>query len=184
MRVAVRETQAPECFTLLDAGELDLVVTVDWRDAPHRADARYARVDLLADPLEVVLPADHRLAGTPALRLGLLAEERWIAGTPGGPCVEVTLAACAGAGFNPDVRHRTDDWGAVIALVRAGAGIALVPRLALPVPADGVVVRSLGPHGPARHIFAAVRAGSEGSPLLAPVLAALAGIAHRWSNEW
>ena len=177
LEVMVREMQAPECFTRLDSGELDLAVTVDWRDAPHRGDPRYARRDLLRDPLDVALPATHPLAGRPLVRLDDLAEQPWITGAPGSPCAEVALAACAAAGFNPKIRHVTEDWSAVIALVRTGAGVALIPRLALPTRPQGIVIRALGRHGPARRVFAAVRAGSEHSALIAPALAALAAIA-------
>lgn len=179
LEVMVQEMQAPECFTRLDSGELDLAITVEWRDAPHRGDPRYARRDLLRDPLDVALPATHPLARRSMVRLDDLAAQPWIAGAPGSPCAEVALAACATAGFNPRVRHVTEDWNAVIALVRAGAGVALIPRLALPTRPEGIVIRTLGQNGPARRIFAAVRAGSERSALIAPTLAALADIAGR-----
>ncbi len=49
-------------FTRLDRGELDIVVAVDYRKAPPRNDPNYFRVELLADVLDVALPAAHRLA--------------------------------------------------------------------------------------------------------------------------
>ena len=183
--VTVREMQAPQCFVDLDRGDLDVAVTVEWADGPHRDDPRYIRHHLLRDPLDMALPAAHPLAArTAPLRLDDLATEVWVAGQRGGPCVEVAIGACATAGFSPRIQHVTEDWHAVLALVRAGAGVALVPRLGLPRHPDGIAVRSLGPQGPARHIFAATRAGSEGSALLAPVLAALAGAAaHEEQRE-
>lgn len=172
LSVRVVQTQAPDCFTRLDTGDLDIIITVDWRNAPHHTDPRYTRRNLLTDPLLLAVPADHALASQPTLNLAQLADQPWIAGAPGGPCVEVSLAACAAHGFNPDVRHLTDDWNATLGLVAAGAGVALVPNLAVR-PTPGVVLRQFGPNGPARRIFAALRAGSEQSPLLIPVLAAL-----------
>jgi DNA-binding transcriptional LysR family regulator len=174
--VSAHEIQAPECFTRLDAGDLDIVVTVEWRHAPPRTDPRYARHHLLADRLDAVLPRGHRLADR-QMTLAALAEEPWITGSPGGPCVEVALAACASAGFTPEIRHHTEDWGAVAALVAAGAGVALVPRLAAALLPDHVVVRPLNGDQPVRNIFVATRAGSGGSPTLQPVLSALREIA-------
>ena len=176
LAVTVQEIEAPECFTRLDAGDLDLVITVDHQGGPLRGDARYGRLELLDDPLLVALPEDHPLAGQAAVALAGLAGAAWIAGAARGPCREVARAACTGAGFNPDVRHFVDSWEAVLALVAAGCGVALVPRLALPAGGfRGVALRPvLGPQAPSRHLYAAVRAGSELSPSLVPVLVALA----------
>lgn len=55
------EVEAPECFSRLDTGDCDLVVTVEYRGGPHRHDARYYRRDLLLDPLDVAFPDGHRL---------------------------------------------------------------------------------------------------------------------------
>jgi DNA-binding transcriptional LysR family regulator len=175
LRLTVLETEAPECFTRLDAGTLDLVITVDHRSGPSRADPRYSRLDLLDDPLRALLPADHPLARGAAVRLEDLAGEPWIVGAMRGPCQEVGLAACSAAGFTPDIRHHANDWAAVAALVAAGCGVALVPLLASGgAPLPGTALRPLaGGQQPSRHIYAAIRAGSERHPCLAPVLDAL-----------
>lgn len=172
LRVAVLETEAPDCFSRLDAGSLDLVVTVDHRTGPSHGDGRYRRVDLLDDPLLAAVPEGDPLAGTAALALADLAERAWILGAMRGPCQEVGLAACAASGFSPDIRHQVNDWSAVFALVAAGGGVALVPRMAVPAGGvRGVALRSLeGPQRPCRHVYAALRAGSEAHPSLTPVL--------------
>jgi DNA-binding transcriptional LysR family regulator len=185
LRLSVLEVEAPECFSLLEAGGLDLALTVDYRSGPHRGDARYSRLDLLDDPLLVALPSDHPLASRKTVALTSLAGQCWILGAAHGPCREVTLAACTSAGFNPDIRHRINDWAAGLALVAAGCGLALVPRLAVPHrPPPGVVLRPLaGSQCPSRHIYAATRAGSERSPHLAAVLDALTAAAAAWSAQ-
>ncbi len=173
VRVSIREIGA-EGFPLLDRGELDLVVTVDHRGGPPRGDRRYARRELLDDHLLVALPQDHPLATRPAVDLFALAGEPWIVGGTAGPCQDAGLAACAAAGFTPDVVHGVDDWGALLRLVAAGCGVGLVPELAVAVPPAGVALRPpAGPHRPCRHLYAAVRAGAESSPCIEPVLAAL-----------
>lgn len=179
-RVVVREVNAPESLAALDAGDLDLIVTVDYHGGPHRTDARYARRDLLLDPYDAVLPATHRLAGRRTIKLAELAEETWILGAR--PCADVTRAVCISAGFSVDVRHDVEDWAAVFALVAAGAGIALAPRLAAAADAEGVVLCRLAGAPASRNIYAAVRAGGERSPAIVAVLAALekaARAAHR-----
>lgn len=62
----------------------------------------------------------------------------------------------------------------MVALAGAGAGVALVPRSALRGTGLGdVVVRPVEGVAPTRRVFAAVRQGAEGHPLIKPVLEAL-----------
>jgi DNA-binding transcriptional LysR family regulator len=179
--VSVAQVEAPECFSRLDAGDLDVVITMDYRNGPRRDDPRYHRLDLLVDPLDVALPSGHALADGADVELVDLAQDPWILGLAGGPCNEVSLAACTAAGFSPAVHHRVNDWGAMLALVAAGDGVALVPRLAVPATGTpGVVMRpTIGQLRPARHVYAAVRAGSERSPSLVALLASLCSAATR-----
>lgn len=185
LRLLLHEVEAPQCFSGLDSGDLDLVVTIDYRGGPHRGDARYARQDLIDDPLLVVLPKRHSLASQESVDLLSLADQTWIVGATHGPCQEIGLAACAAAGFSPNVVHRVSDWGTLVALVAAECGVGLIPRLAAPATLPrGVVLRwPTGPHRPSRHIYAAVRAGAERSPNLAPVLATLVAAARDGRND-
>ncbi len=172
VHLTVREVEAPDCFTSLDSGELDVVVTVDYRLGPLHNDPRYHRCHLLHDVFVVALPASHHLVSQESIDLADLSDEVWVLGAMGGACHEVSLAACTAAGFAPNVRHQTNDWNAVLALVAAGAGVALIPSLALaPHGYEGIALRpTSGPQLPMRHIYAAVRAGAEKSPVLTPVL--------------
>ena len=134
------ESVPPEVFTALDVGDLDVAISSDFRDGPPRHDARYHRVDLLSDPLDAVLPVNHPLACEGGLRLETLAAEPWVGSGPGDPCTMIMQAVCAAAGFSPDIVHISTEWGAVAALVAAGCGVALIPRLAQPLPVPGLVV--------------------------------------------
>jgi DNA-binding transcriptional LysR family regulator len=101
-----------------------------------------------------------------------LSGEIWIGPYPGNPCHDVIALACEHAGFTPEFAHSSDDFSAVVALAAAGAGVAMVPRLALRgTDLSGVVIRPVP--GPKRRVFAAVRRGAERHPLLVPLLHAL-----------
>jgi molybdate transport repressor ModE-like protein len=87
---------------------------------------------LLADPLVGLLPVGHPLAGRGEghpVELAELAEEQWIAGCP--QCRGHLVELCAGAGFAPRIDFATDDYPAVVGLVAAGLGVAVLPSLAL-----------------------------------------------------
>ncbi|RSS82024.1 LysR family transcriptional regulator [Streptomyces sp. WAC06614] len=174
--VRVREAEAAEAYALLAAGEVDLALTLAAH-APTARDPRFSRVMLVADPLDVALPPGHRLAGAAEVRLSDLASDPWIYGGSG-PWSEITRAACEAAGFVPEQAHAAAGWTAILSMVEAGMGVALVPRMAAARTA-GAVVRALPRDRPTRHVLAATRAGTASSPAVAPLLTALRRTAAR-----
>lgn len=138
---------------------------------------------LLTDPLDVALPADHRLAAAPALRLADLSGDRWIFGGSG-PWSQITTAACEAAGFVPEQAHSASGWTAILAMVEAGMGVALIPRMASAERSGrgGVVMRVLDADQPRRHVVAAVRQGAERGPAVARVLTALTATAESFTS--
>src|SRR3954466_10146396 len=103
------------------------------------------------------------------------ADEEWVAPPAGWSCAEVMAAGRGAAGFSPRVAHRAGDWQAVLSLVAAGLGVALVPRLAHGAPPAGVVIVPLAGVPPRRHVFAACRAGAEAAPAVRALLGAARG---------
>ncbi|MCX4525894.1 MULTISPECIES: LysR family transcriptional regulator [unclassified Streptomyces] len=170
VEVRVRETEAAESYELLSAGAVDLALSLAAH-APTARDPRFTRVPLLADPLDVALPPEHPLARAPRLRLADLSGEPWIYGGSG-PWSQITRSACEAAGFVPEQAHSAAGWSAILALVEAGMGVALIPRMAAGR-ATGVTVRDLGRDRPTRHVIAATRRGAEAAPAVARVLDAL-----------
>ncbi|WP_432047686.1 LysR substrate-binding domain-containing protein [Streptomyces asiaticus] len=72
--------------------------------------------------------------------------------------------ACGAAGFVPDIRARSSDFAVLTALVAAGAGAALVPRMALP---ETTAPLSLHPlvRPVSRTLFTLSRAGPATAPI-------------------
>ncbi|MDO0933173.1 LysR substrate-binding domain-containing protein [Streptomyces sp. DG2A-72] len=168
--VRVREAEAGQAYELLAAGDVDLALSLAAQ-APSEADPRFTRVPLLADPLDLALPHDHPLAFAEGLRLADLAAEPWIFGGSG-PWSDITRGACEAAGFSPYQGHSAAGWTAILAMVEAGMGVALVPRM-VGARREGVVMRELGDDRPVRHVVAAVRKGAEDAPAVGRVLVAL-----------
>ncbi|MBM9621565.1 LysR family transcriptional regulator [Streptomyces zhihengii] len=174
--VRVREAEAAEAYELLSAGRADLALSLAAQ-APTVRDPAFTLVPLLADPLDVALPADHPRASAEGLRLADLAGEPWIFGGSG-PWSRITLTACEAAGFVPEQAHSAAGWTAILAMVEAGMGVALVPRMAAAGRRRGVVMRVLAEDQPRRHVLAALRRGAEAAPGTARVLAALRAAAR------
>ncbi|MEV6260442.1 LysR substrate-binding domain-containing protein [Streptomyces sp. NPDC051784] len=181
--VRVREAEAAQAYELLSAGDVDLALSLAAH-APTARDPRFTLLPLLADPLDVALPAGHRLAGAPGLRLSDLASEPWIFGGSG-PWSEITTAACEAAGFVPEQAHSASGWTAILAMVEAGMGVALVPRMASAADrcGGGVAMRRLESDRPHRHVVAAVRQGAERGPAVARVLTALQRVARTTADS-
>ena len=176
--VRIIEAEPEECFDLLLADQADVAVVVATASLPPTSDPRFDQQPLLDDPLDLLLPADHPLAGESSVLLGQTAGDPWIMDRPGSPYHQLVLTACAAAGFTPGVAHQAAEWDTGAALVAAGLGIALIPRLAR-VPSDYTIARVplRGDPTPARHLLTGVRRGSRGQPAIATALDALEEVA-------
>ncbi|WP_199547117.1 LysR family transcriptional regulator [Streptomyces sp. N35] len=173
LRIQVRDAEGDASLPMVLDGRADVAVAVEYRGAPS-ADDRLTRIPLYAEPFDAVLPLGHRLAAAETIAVSALADEPWIGPYPGNPCHDVMVLACEYAGFKPRLEHSSDDFRAVVALAAAGAGVALVPRSALrDTDLSHTAVRPVDDVVATRRVFAAVRRGAEGHPLLRPVLDAL-----------
>ena len=103
-----------------------------------------------------------------------LAGEVWTAGHRGTAWEEMTERTCRQlGGFDPDIRHRTNDSVVSLELVAQGLAVTLLPDLVAPGAHPGVVVRT-SPRAPVhRTIFAATRAADAGRPSVQALLAAV-----------
>jgi DNA-binding transcriptional LysR family regulator len=177
VEVAIEDAEAPVVFDMLARGSIDLALSMECESAPAPDDARFERVALMGDVLDVALPHAHPLAGSDAVALTDLAGEPFVAPPRGWSCDDVIRAGCAAAGFSPLVAHRSGDWTAVLALVGAGLGVAAIPRLAQDAPPAGVCIRPIAGPAPCRHLFLASRRGAGRHPALRVVVETLREVA-------
>lgn len=75
--------------------------------------------------------------------LARLADENWLLPGPETSCHELTQRACGAAGFVPRATALVGDFSVLTALVGAAAGVALVPRMALPADTNGISLHPL-----------------------------------------
>ncbi|GAA0906693.1 LysR family transcriptional regulator [Pseudonocardia zijingensis] len=110
---------------LVQAGELDMAVT----RMPLTLTGLGART-LVREPIVVLVPPGHPLAGRQGVALHELAGEGFVCMRAGYGVRELTDQLCAEAGFAPDVVIETGQLSIVHGMVRSGVGVALLPRLA------------------------------------------------------
>jgi len=133
----------------------------------------------LAEPLVAALPEDSPLADHAALRLDDLRDESFIGYAPHEASYfhDLLIGLFAGAGLQPRIVQRLTQIHSILALVRAGIGIALVPAAAERLRFEGVAFRPLDlPHPRPAELHLAWRQGSD-VPLLPPLRALLSDLA-------
>jgi len=167
LRCELVEAEPEQGIPALELGDVDLVIADEWQHQPLRLPASLQRRDLLDDDqVHLVLPERLRSAN-----FRDLAGEPWTTGHPGMAWDEMTRRTCREhGGFEPDVRHRTNDATVSLALVAQGLAITFLPSLALPAEHPGVTVR---PMPMSRRILAITRTADTARPSIGALLAAM-----------
>jgi DNA-binding transcriptional LysR family regulator len=156
VELSLIEAVTHEGLARLRAGDLDVAVVTHFPDLDG---PDVETVDLVDDELLVALPAGHRLAHRPRLRLRDLRDETWIEAEMRGTQSNLLTTVAREQGFEPRVRFVAEQWTSKQGLVAAGVGVTLIPGLAVATVRDDIVLRSLGPHGPRRRVVVLIPAG-------------------------
>jgi DNA-binding transcriptional LysR family regulator len=163
----------------LRAGALDVALTAVYDYVPAEPDPA-----LDAEPLleEVVYLAAAAGPGEPSgTGIEDWRDAPWIAGSPDTLCHTLVIRACQACGFTPRIRHHADDFNTVLALVAAGQGVSLVPRLGVTEPAPGV---RLTPVIARRRTSIACRKGTGHHPAVSAFATAIREQAQALSAGW
>jgi DNA-binding transcriptional LysR family regulator len=176
LRCELVEAEPEQALPALALGDLDLVLGDEWQHQPWLLPAGVERTELLRDPVHLVLPAAHPAAARHlvAVPLAELADEAWTTGHAGMGWEEVTQRTCRElGGFEPDIRHRTNDASVSLAIVGRGLAVTMLPELVMPGLEPGVAVRGIAEGGVGRTIHAATRVADAARPSTRALLAAM-----------
>ena len=134
----------------------DIVVSFDYPAAGAVIGEGLEVHPLLDDRMDLVVARTHRLAARRRVGFADLADESWVLPDfgPDSPTLKLITRACQGAGFEPRVAFRINDCHMSQAMVAAGEGIAVLPRLMLSPLHPEVSVKPLGADAPIRRIVA------------------------------
>ncbi|UBQ03836.1 LysR family transcriptional regulator [Curtobacterium sp. TXMA1] len=188
------EAEPPEAVDLLRRGEVDVALTFSHAlQEDPASDPTLTTSALGRDPLALVtaadaVPRDGTVSHDDAVSRDALSRDdavadlaafrdaRWIGGCP--RCRGHLLASCAASGFTPEIVLETDNAAAVVGLVAAGLGVALLPRLALSttVVPPGVAVTPAD-DALARRVEVVVARGADRVPSVRAALDAVRGVA-------
>jgi DNA-binding transcriptional LysR family regulator len=145
----------------------------NWGDVPLQIPDHVAATVLGTDLAEVIVRRDHALADRVALTPADLVEQGWIATPDGSICRQWLDRMYVGTGRRPRIAHVAMEFDSHLALVRAGLGIALVPRLGRAALGDELVAVPAKDPEPTRTVLALHRRSMADSPTVEALLAAL-----------
>jgi DNA-binding transcriptional LysR family regulator len=133
--VALQEYATTEQLAAIREGTLDAGLVRLPVDA-----ADVATVRLVEEPLVIVLPDFHPLAGRRRLPLAALANEPFVLwGRALNPLFhDEVIEACGAAGFRPRIVQEAGEMPTIVSLVAAGLGVSLVPESMERVRTEGV----------------------------------------------
>ncbi|MET8689291.1 LysR substrate-binding domain-containing protein [Streptomyces sp. NPDC004732] len=142
IHVALYALTAAEQFEGLRQRSLDIALVPE---TPPADDPDLRGELLLEDPLLLAVPSGHPLAEAAELLPGDLDGLPWIAVEDGQDHVwrDDFVAACAAAGFTPDIRFEAPEPLTALGLVASGLGLAFVQKSMVRGGAAGVTVREL-----------------------------------------
>jgi DNA-binding transcriptional LysR family regulator len=172
LRVSLSEQEPHEAIPALSRGDLDIAIVQDWAGDTLPVPGGLCRLDLLDDPFDAALPADHPLATRESITIGDLAADDWITWSTGQICHDWIIRALSAHGAQPRILHTASEHSTQLTLVAAGLGTALIPRLGRDPAPPQVRFVPLNPP-PTRHIFTLWRASSAARPAIGATLEAL-----------
>ncbi|MFH8883365.1 LysR family transcriptional regulator [Streptomyces californicus] len=153
-------------------GDIDLAVVLDWSNKRLPVPGGLTKVELVDDAPDIAMPAGHPLADRDEVELEDFAGDPWVSWPEGEFCHEWLMFTLRSRGIEPHIAHLAGEHHTQLALVAAGFGVCVAPRLGRgPVP-DGVrlvpVRRTMR-----RHVHAVWRTDADRRPSVRAAVKAL-----------
>jgi DNA-binding transcriptional LysR family regulator len=156
LAITFHEQEPHESIPRLVRRDVDLIIVNDWHNAPLALPDGITKAPLFDDVADIALPPGHRLSKAKSVTLRELAGEPWITWQPGTICHDWLLHTLRKEGHEPKIAHTAAEYATQLALVAAGLGAAVLPRLGRDPLPKGVTVVPAEP-SLRRHLYAAWR---------------------------
>ena len=130
--------------------------------------------------MKLVLPAGQPRAGQRGpVALATLRDDAWVTSAAGTGHHALVVGTCRSlGGYEPDLRHRSNDAEVQLDLVRTTGAVALLPALALPPADPALAVRDVTEATIRRRLMVITR-NNPAAPALSTFLATVRDQAHR-----
>jgi DNA-binding transcriptional LysR family regulator len=165
LRILLSEMETDEAVAAVRSGRLDLALVYEYALLPRVVDPGVDVDPLFTEPLLAAIPAGRD--APEQVPLAILRDDAWIAPDSDTALRAVLDRACGLAGFAPAVDYASDDYTVIVALVAAGLGVALLPRLAAESLSTDVQLRPVVEPDLTRTVSLVTRAGGRAHPAVA-----------------
>ncbi|HYL12093.1 MAG TPA: LysR substrate-binding domain-containing protein [Terriglobales bacterium] len=126
VQVSVVEDITPELLERLQEATIDMALMALPAPKEH-----FVCQELLREPLYLVVPQGHRLAGSSRVHLRQVEGDSFLLLKEGHCFRENTLSACSRAKVQPNVVFESGQFATILAMVAANTGVSVVPQMAL-----------------------------------------------------
>ena len=180
VRVEISELELEQALPELRLGSLDLVISDEYDGHPRARPAGLVFEPLHEEPLQLVLPAAHPCAGQEGpVAVTALRDDVWVASATGTGHHALVVGTCRSlGGYEPDLRHRSNDADVQLELVRTTGAVTLMPPLALPPADPTLAIRDIAEAAVSRRLMVITR-DSPTAPALGTFLAAVRELGRR-----
>jgi DNA-binding transcriptional LysR family regulator len=174
VRLEVAEVELEQALPDLRLGTLDLAVSDEYDGHPRPRPAGLTFAVIHEEPLQLVLPAAHPGArGGGPVAIAALREETWAASAAGTGHHAMVVGTCRSlGGYEPDLRHRSNDADVHLELVRRTGAVALLPAMTLPTADPALAIRDVADVAVSRRLVVVTRDGPT-APAVDAFLAAV-----------
>lgn len=153
-------------------GDIDLAVVLDWSNKRLPVPGGLAKAEILDDAPDIAMPAGHPLADRTEVDLEDFADDEWVSWPEGEFCYDWLMFTLRSKGIEPRIAHLAGEHHTQLALIDAGFGVCVAPRLGRgPVP-DGVRLVPVR-QTMRRHVHAVWRTDADRRPSIRAAVEAL-----------
>ncbi len=172
LRVMSSELEPEQAISKVIRGDLDLAVVLDWSNKRLPVPGGLAQARLLDDTPDIAMSAAHPLAGRSEVDLADFADDEWVSWPEGEFCYEWLVFTLRSQGIEPRISHLAGEHHTQLALIAAGLGVCVTPRLGRgPIP-DGVALVPVRQRV-RRHVYAVWRTDADRRPSIRAAVRAL-----------
>jgi DNA-binding transcriptional LysR family regulator len=180
LQVEVVQSETAPALEDLRSQAVDLVVGIEYDPVPVPRQRDVNRRDLMREDVLLALHPEHEAARKRGpVQLAACEDAAWASGHRGTGLDAVVRNVCNRlGGYEPDIRHRSDDGLVLSALVASGRAVALLPAL-LATGMPQITARRLREERLQRTIFTAARVTATDAPAVHAIRDALLDTARQ-----
>jgi DNA-binding transcriptional LysR family regulator len=161
------EADSHHAMALVEDGSVDIAIVHDWLEMPLVLSAGLSARHLGNDISDVLVHVAHHLADRGSVAMAELGSDVWLY-EPGSVAHDLLIQSFGSRLFG----HGVAEYASQIAMVGAGLGVALVPRMGRGAVPETVRVLPVEPT-PTRQVYAVWRAATGSRPALQAAVLAL-----------